>query len=445
MIMGESLLLNRDGEGRRALSCLGAVLVCFACGATTEQSGLLAVCVALFYLAVRLFTRPRLCLAPLLGVLSAAAGVVTIFLSPATRTRLDTESSADTLAEWFGHLVDHFVEYAGILNTGRTIAALLALFFIAAALGLRRSGAKKPVWIPFLIAAVLPPATLFTAGDTRAWLYLAVLALLLVCAIALLCRGRRAECLLTLCAVGSVVVMLPTNTGGERVLLPFYLYILTAAALMAGHELIERPALGLTAAAIALVGMIAYRGPVYEGFLCNYRIEQRNREYVEEAKETGVLYYDMDYDLVYTHSKAYADGYFYDTWFESTGLDRDTTKVYFLSEGRPAVYVNGERLTSPALAGSQGQNMLPLRGIVEGLGGTVDTVDGGISVSLAGRAYSITYPSWNTALISWPGGGLEVERHLNYFQTLLDARAFTDAFGLTVTASADGSALQVSF
>ena len=103
----------------------------------------------------------------------------------------------------------------------------------------------------------------------------------------------------------------------------------------------------------------------------NYEIESMNEEYAIQAQKTGILYYCIDYDEEYTHTKAYSDGYFYNQWLESLNLSNVVQKVYLYSNNTPIIFANGERTSSPAIRGSSGGWLIPLRDVVEAFGGKV--------------------------------------------------------------------------
>ncbi len=441
MICGEILLLERVLEKERpGFAPVPACMIAgFLCGATTEQSGLVAACAALFFALVSLFRNRRAFFAAFLTAAAAAGGLLTIFLSGATLSRLERETESGSLAETIEAFEKGFEKQAEILSSSHIVSVLLAIIFVCAGLALARRCAGKAVAVPFVLAAALPLAVPFCTGGAFNLLFGAALALTVIAALALIYAGSRTEALLLLCAVASVLVMCPTESSGGRVLLPFYMYVLAAAALLLSKELEHiNPAVSsgiLTAAAAAalLAGI-----PVFKGCWANHETDLINQVHARDAAVTGELYYCIDYDRRYTHTKAYEDGYFYEKYLESVGLDESETAVYFYSEHAPAVYVGDTRLASPAVAGSDGGWLLPLRDIIEGLGGSLDVHNTGITVHFGRQSYELTYPATDRIKISWTDAygvsqELVVERSPQYFQTVLSENAYSEAFGLTVT------------
>ena len=445
MNCGLILMLDRLTRGGRpsAPSALALALLSFLCGATTEQSGFVALCLALYFCVLCLARCRRSLPAALLAAAASLAGLLTIFLSPATQARFASEAGATSLTSLFESVARGLEGQARLLGSGRSTAVLLAALFVLSGLSLRREGRRRWMFFACLVPAAAALAAPFCPEGVLPALYAGVFVSMALVSAALILSRRRVQALLTLSALASVCVMLPTNTVGERILLPFYLYSLAAASIPAA-ELLGRmgrkPALGAMAA--CALAVLALRAPLFSGCWGNYQVESLNRRYAREAAGTGELYYCMDYDMDYTHDKAFTNGYCYVYWLESAGFDESKVSVYFYSSELPAVYAGGERLTSPALRGADGGWLLPLRGIVEALGGTVEVLDGGLTVQLDGTRWDISYPAWGEALLTGGDIPLSVELSTNYFQTCLAEAAFTEGLGLRV--DVDGDVLTVS-
>lgn len=452
MICALALLLQYITRDKRHrwwmwLSCL----VCgFACGATTEQSGIVSVLAALYFVAVCLFMNRGKIIYPLLSAASGVLGVLTIFLSPATEERFATETETGSTASLLDSLWDGFDSQVQLLGGGRTNALLLVLLFAAVALTLWKTSRGKAPALLCIIPAVLAPAAAYLSGDVRTWLYLVIFICLVLSALALIASGHRIEALLILLAVGSVCVMLPTTSSGERILLPFYLYCAAAAAVMLSREIGDfRPRVSTAALTVIALAVLLLRIPLFSICWDNHKVEELNGLYAEEARATGVLYYCMDYNMEYTHSKAFSDDYFYEKYLESVDLyGVEGLQIYFYSSERPDVYVGEQRMTSPAFKGDDGNWLLPLRGIVEYLGGTVDWVPGLTTVTLYGRTYSIHDDSSPVYTVTWTGWdgtekSLKCARTMSYFQTCVDSSFYTEALGLSVTMSDDGRRITV--
>ena len=452
MVCFEIWFLSRITGAERCRAWIWpACAVCgFLCGATTEQSGLISVAVALFYCAVCLVSNRKRLLAPLLSAAFAFLGLLTIFMSPATEARFSQETDASSLTAILASLCDGFEEQAMALGGSRITAVLLAVLFAAAGFALTRSTRKKWVFFAWIFPAAISLATPFAGGDTLVALYAAVFAFLLVTALALVIARRREESVFILAAVASILVMLPTNSSGPRILLPFYLYLLAAAAVLLGENAdLFRPSLCIAGLAAAAAAALLLRIPMFAGCWANYMVDRTNHQSAIDAQESGVLYYCIDYDMRYTHTKAFSDGYFYDKYLESIGLDDADVDVYLYSNNTPCIYAGGKQTVSPALLGTDGGYLLPLRNIVENLGGSIKIEESGtVRVFLSGLELAVDFPSVQEALVSWVDSSgneqkLTVEKAAGYFQTCLGMDIFTQALGLSVTYEPDRNRLVV--
>lgn len=453
MVCGEILLLHHAlNAGKNSpLVWLGCAAVGLACGATTEQSGFVSVCVGLFYCLVCLVRNFRRLPGPLLSSAAGLVGVLTIFRSPATQQRLEEETAVDAASEtMFESISDGFEEQVRILSDSVEVSLLLALLFVAAGVALWRRTGRRSLMACFAVPAAVVLITPFAPESAHTGLYLAVFILMALCALALVWAGRGVEGLLMLAAVGSVCVLLPTDSTGGRVLTPFYLYTLMAASALTGDALGRiKPAARLAVLSAAVLAIAVFRAPLFGGCWYNFRIDQVNKQNAEAAKQTGTLYYCMDYDMDYTHFKAFTDGYFYSKYLESEGLDEDIP-VYMYSLNMPEVYVDGHITTSPALpAKDEGHRLLPLRSIIESLGGIVKWNNGPITVTLRGREYHMSDLSEDECSITWTDyygeHSYTAERSERYFETCVEDSVFADVFGLDLSYDGDHNVIYVQF
>ena len=448
MICSQFFLLQRMGEREGCDLKTGALLCVYAfcCGATTEQSGIVAVLVLLYYFLAALIRR-RLRTVTFLQVLCALAGVLTVFLSPATQGRTSAELNMDAALSMGERLVQHFSRATDLLAENGMPVLLLALtLLLVGVLAGQRMGKKWPVLCGALPAGLA--VVLFPVAQARFWLFLVLFVLLVVSAVILLILGRETTAGLLLCAVASVAVMLPTNSVAARTLLPFYLYLLVAVALLAGELLRQLPkpwriGLPLATAVLTLV-MLA---PTVAGFWYNYRLDMQNRWWVRVAAESGQLRYCMDYDMDYTWRKPYSEAYIYLSYLDSVGLE-ENTKVYFYSQEMPNVYVKGEQVGFPAPPQATGGYFLPLRGVIETLGGSIGMNENDLAVTLFGQVYILDFPVLGTARLVWTdmdGNRHEMtgETSLGYYTVCLEEKFFTQCFGLRVV-HRDAGRIEVS-
>lgn len=450
MICGELFLLRRMRERGHCDWKTGALLCVYAfcCGATTEQSGLVAALVPLYYFLSAL-GKGRLRTVTLLQVLCALGGLGTIFLSPATQIRTEAELNINAALSMPERLEGHFGRAADLLTENWMPVLLLALaLLLVGVLAGQRTGKKWPVLCGALSAALA--VALFPVAEARLWLFLALFVLLLASAVVLLILGRETTAGLLLCALASVAVMLPTNSVASRTLLPFYLYLLLGVALLAGELLQQLPEpwrFGLPFLSAALA--VAVLAPTLAGFWYNYQLDLQNRQAAREAAATGELRYCIDYDMNYTWRKPYSESYIYLSYLDSAGLgDKEDLKVYFFSEDMPNVYVRGQQVGLPAPPRASGGYFLPLRGVIEALGGSIGMNESDLAVELGGQVYILDFPVLGTARLVWTAA--DGNRHemtgdtsLGYYSVCLAEDFFTQCFGLQVV-QRDAGRIEVS-
>lgn len=375
-------------ERLKPAAAVGLAVYAFLCGATTEQSGLLAVCVTLAVAAECLVANRRRVLVPLACLLTAVGGVVSIFLSPATRERLFKEQSGPFLQTLRRGLMEQAELFSGYF----AVLALLALLFFLFGLRFWRQSGKKAVSAVLFLVPLPALAGLAFCREAAVLLpcFTVLLAVLLAEGLFWWLKGDRALGVLLALAVGSVLVIASTQSSGPRTLAPFYLYILTVLAcllaeLCAGKE----KRLACVGIAVLAAAGLAYAGSDLPGYVYNYRVDQRNQAAVREARTTHELWYDMGYDMEYTHIKP-SDNFLAREYFlRLSRLDEDSCRLYFFAKGRPAVFVNGQRMEFPGIY-LDGTLFIPMRQTVEGLGGTVDWTEEKTVISLDGVEYGYT-------------------------------------------------------
>ncbi len=468
MIFGQLCAVKKttvNGASGRTLA--GALLLSFLCGATTEQSGLVACAVGLeAVLAALRFDRSRLkygaaCL------LCSVLGLCTIFLSPGTHIRVQAETGRGLgilfsgLSERKGQAAAAAVCAAAVwllfaalrrlrrTGKGRVAAALVACLSLASAGGLfvlarRAPAALELVKRPFLAQAGL-------CADCPAMLIL--LGVLFVCLGGICCRntGRRAfswgmtlllltclvcvglkimpvaaYCLLllgmTLTALGlwlsgpreigallglavvSVAVMAATNSSSYRTMLPFYLFALCAltgaAAELQGEDRIIRPAAGALAV-LSMVRLGMWLPPCWE----NWQLDRQNQAAAARARGSGALYYSVDYNMDYTHTKPFFSDYFLLSYLESEKLSLSSCTVCFYGEDLPQVYVNGIRSRYPAARGVDGRYMLPAWYVLPGTGCECQWLDSGSTIMWDGVTYQ-SFRDRGEGVLSWTEEGV---------------------------------------
>ncbi len=423
--------LERGGRGKKT----AFVLMAAACGATTEMFGAATVILTVYFLIKALVKRRGAGTACAACVLSGA-GLASIFCSPGTRKRMASEVEIDSLRALVEKLLRELEPAAGEFGESLLVPALFAALFILTGVIVGRKLQKRWPILAGLALALVPAASLFTAGTIRAWIYAALCVAAAVCAVGLVVVGRETPGLLTLTGLATLGIILLTNSAGERTLLPLCLFFMAAVAVLAAPELARLGQGGLTAVMAALtVFAVAASVPLLTGMTYNYKIELENRENIETARGSGKLLYNIDYDKTYTWNKC--DRLFKEEFLRENGLPEDMP-VCFYTRKRPNVIAGGVP-HFPVLQTEAGEDYITIR-VVEFLGGAVEALNSSYSelrVVTPWRECTVRAMSPTWAEFTWTEDGapykLETPRIAEDGRTYFPIEAYTRALGLQVT------------
>lgn len=430
-----SLLLDADRRGWRTPAIL---LLAFLCGATTEQMGAVTLAVLALVLLGDLWER-RGAFCPAAGMLLAAGGYATIFLSPSTQGRLLRETKVAAPEGLLASVWEGFRQQTVLLSTSAAPALAVTLIFLSLGRRKRWMRAASAAGIAGVWLGYFGTGAVREAGWALSYVLLAVMGLMLL--------RERMEMpgLLILAAVGSACIMMPTQSNRSRCFLPMYLFLAAAAALLTAKAACKRTSRSVIPAMAALLVFSAVSCyPILAGYWHNYRVDRINAVHVAEWEPGQPLYYCMDYDKRYTDSKPYDSGGAYeDFYLQSVGMDPDTTEVVYYGADHWAVYLSGSRLRFPAYT-SGGTDYLPLRSIVEGAGGSVTLEGGKLLVTLDGCSFRLDYILRGETPVTWDGGSAGYACDNNVAGFYLEEAFFTEILGLRIRWSADRSELHIS-
>lgn len=451
MIVGQIYFLRRMRDGKLNIKyCVFLCVYCFLCGATTEQAGAVAVVIAVCACVEALINRRAILVPGILAALSSAAGLVTIFLSPATTKRYDKEVNVG-LTNLVAIIKEGLISEAAYCIGNTRLLTLFVLFFIVGGvflLVIKRS--KMGFFLSCLLAAFIL-STGIAGTEIRLLSFAAVLLGVFVYSVILIFRTEYQEMGYYLIAgLVSAGVILFTNSIAERTLLPFYIYVLVSIAAMLMVIVKRHPKFDLAIVfAAAVIGAVCI-APDIPGYWYNHQIENENIKYAEEARETGALYINIDYDHDYTHSKMCDRGYYLDKYLEYLGIEADFENIHFQSAVSEVVTGIG------APARDDGQNIraddktliflaffiddecyLPFRTVIEYYGGEIDYTSEITVITFDKNEYylqnrTLTYIDDNGETRSIDVGD-EFKDDSRYFSL----RIFVDVFDLDCTVKQD--------
>ena len=383
-------------EKRQTMAWLAA----FFCGATTEQMGLTTVLLCGIYLVEAIFQKREW--KNLVNCTGAAIlGVMTVFLSPATNQRASSEIRADLTALVSNMRWAIADEVSILLENPVPLLIVAALMVLITKVVIEKSG-KRWIWFVcavglagFCVGSIIP-RHLCWIGFVIGVLSMTVLAVSAIIFHEHLVGG------MVLAAIISAAAMLVTNSVNHRVMVPACYLFMLSTLLLAGKRKCTGCRLEIALAVAAAVTSICMV-PAIKGYWHNYEIEKLNRQLVEEARSSNCLCYCTDYNMNYTWLKADYDPYFRMKYLESCGFD-ETGTVIFFSQSDPyphMVYLGEEALRGGALTDDQGKVLLPLREIIESLGGTLSWAEGRTEIQYQQTEYELLDLDERTLRILW--------------------------------------------
>ena len=403
----------------------------FLCGATTELCGFLSVYLLAAMALLDIIRIKKWRAAHVLLPASALLGYLTIFLSPATRGRVDSESLSGGLSA----LPSRLAGLGELLFAKNGLILPVCIFFVLVFLAsLLVRGFPKFGFgaLPCAAAIVL----LMLDGRPFRAMFIFTLYTVGLC-IALFLAGRIGQALFLSAGLGGASMMALTASAGPRTMLPFALALCLIGAFLAAEllELLEahpvsvkiKPAVISTAITGVLAALaLAIFSPIAVGYAKNAVIRGENASHIKEARKTGVLHYRIDYDKRFTHTLMYDDGYFFSTFLECYGLAGD--EIYLESVTMTPIFAAGGRMTSPAYREGDDE-FFPIENIITALGGscawtpqqTVFTLDGR-EIVMTNREIAADGRIWS----------LDGERATRYYTTCLSERILSECFGIGI-------------
>lgn len=247
-----------------------------------------------------------------------------------------------------------------------------------------------------LIAESMGSNQVCVAGYVLGFLMMAILAVYMIMV------KQRLMGVFVLAAWFSMAVMLVTNAAPPRVMLPCC-YIFLLCVCQWGIQRIriswKTAVLLISFAAVTAFCMV----PVIKGYAHNLRIDMLNKQLITEARESQCIRYCTDYDMRYTWVKIDHDPYFRMKYLESCGMDENGLVIFFSqSDLYPhMIYIGDTALSGGVLTDEQGRVLLPLRQIVERLGGAVNWEEGKTVVLLGQNVYELVDLDDQTVRIIW--------------------------------------------
>ncbi len=371
MLMALILILKNSYEKKHIGA--GGLLICFICGATTEQIGSCAVFLTLLFFAAEpskklsVFVR---------SALMSVAGLLSIFLSPATRMRLNTENAPfydlmQTIYIRLSELSDKLLNLNG--------AGFFCLLFVFTVILF-----SKNKFFKYFSAIFEGLLFIYICFFRKTEIFNVIVLLLFtsyfIAAVILMLASYdfRYHGICMCAGAFSVLVMLKTNSLTYRTLLPIILITIAVSSDLILRNIKHKEFLIY---AFALSGMVVFV-PVSNGYIQNKMIDSKNIKQFDEP----IINYCIDYNDKYRHQMLQDDAFFYDTAREYYGI-KNNQIIYFYSDKSPGIMANGKKITYPCLDIS-GKKYIPFSLIIEAFGGSKNYIDGIASFNYNNNVYS---------------------------------------------------------
>ncbi len=329
----------------------------FLAGATTEQWGFVAIVMLAAFIFLSKDDKKPTFFTP---VFLSLAGYVTIFLSPATMSRIFTSGNTN--------LSSSLIDLPGLsrvfLSENSALVPIILFLVSTLFLAIIKKGRFKAFY-----SSVLPIFLLITLPLHKSYLTAFVIFMCyLVLCIALFISEKNITCATLLTgAVAAIIIMLPTNTYDWRVAFPGTFLIMLCTVFIALPLLSQRK-LRVCALLILTVFSLCAFAPSYIGFYRNHLTEKANLAAIKNAHITKTLEYSIDYDKNYAMRQMFNDGWFYKQFVALYNLE--DCQIHLTSKNAKTIFYNGNPLAAKALF-ENGEYYIPLRSFITAAKGEV--------------------------------------------------------------------------
>lgn len=353
-------------------------LLFFFAGATTEQWGITAVAFASSVALSSVWHKKlsKKTLSVFISPLSSLLGYATIFLSPATLSRIDVTGHTS--------LHDAIVDLPRISNIfiSRTTLAILILVFIALCIFTAHNFKKSYSSLYFgFLPALLIVLSFFTQKTLIA--FIVSMCFFVLCAAIFFINHHTYLSAFITGAIVSVIIMIPTNTFEARIVTPSALLITSCCVslFLLNFEFIKSSFRTPLVLFTMIIGLIVFF-PTFSGFMHNGKIELENLAAIGSAHKTDTLIYNIDYDKNYASKQMFNDGWFFNEFVSLYSLE--DCRIVIKSQ-------NSVKLDSVSSYGinCNGDIYVPVRELISELGGDIDASTD-TTVTLNGKSFTIS-------------------------------------------------------
>ena len=387
-------------------------------GATTEQWGFTAFAIITATTLASYSSLRKLKLTSFLPSLSVLFGYITIFLSPATRSRI-TVSGHIPLSE---SLFDISRMSEAFLQSGSPV--IIIVLFISTAL---LAAFLKKGTFTSLYAGVLPLFLILTLPIHKSYMasFILFFCFLILCSVLFFVKKLYFVSVCLFGALASVLIMLPTNTFDSRITFPLTLLLILAILTLINELQFSKKALTSAASLLVIISLIVFC-PSCMGYYKNHVTEQQNLAAIKASRKTNQLDYCIDYDKNYAVKQMFNDGWFYNAFISLYNLE--DCRISLVSKNS----VSLDSINTKGLL-YNGEIYLPVREFLDENGGCL-TTDKGIVMTLQDK--TLTYLdgifAYKTALGEDVYLVADDNRILDFYTLYIKLSVINDAFNLNI-------------
>ncbi|MBQ5389725.1 MAG: hypothetical protein IIU58_02340, partial [Clostridia bacterium] len=272
------------------------VFLFFLSGASTEQGGVMTMVLLILYLLHSLGKDKSKALPLCICLCCTAIGFFTIFLSPATQTRVSDEFSLATMLNGLQSVACNFAA------PRRLMPVMLIFYLCVFLLTILKKETPRALWISLpLLCLTICSCFLGQSVAVNTFNFVVFCIFVLVASLLLIFRTPylHSGCIL-LAGLASVLMITVTASGSIRTCIPFMLsLILTSSFFIAEIFSVSvqngktyQKATRITAILVLTCVTVLRTLPTLSGVHENYKILTENENAVEAARSTGVLRYE---------------------------------------------------------------------------------------------------------------------------------------------------------
>ncbi len=338
------------------------LIFCFLSGATTEQWGISAIGVLAFLAFLSLPSKRdvKTVFKAFVPTICTALGYMFIYASPATLFRITSTGHTSLPTS----IVD-IPRLSEVFLAPNCATVVFALFTIASII----TAHTKKGSFSVLYCGYLPLVLLVLPYFTKEYMasFIVFMCYLFLCAVVFFINKHVYTTAFIIGAIVSTLIMLPTNTFETRVGVPCILFIIVSTlSVFAIHKKTLPSKFHLpTVCLMVCFGLFSF-APTFTGFMQNGMVEHENLAAIKDAKQSGILNYNIDYNKDFAMKQMYNDGWFYNQFLSLYELE--DCRINIKSKNS----VDLDLIESDGLK-YNGEVYVPVRDFLSEMGGTITT------------------------------------------------------------------------